>query len=524
MSKIQRNKPQVKSPVPSAKALPKEVQQLAKSKQAQVSKNADGSVTRRRTTAKTSKELTTSEGKLLETTLEYRKRATTRRGTQSESTFTAKTDMLGRASSEARRETVNAKGDTSVFGHSTDVFGIDKQSTEKTTTRERGEAVETATRSTTRDSRGNRATASDVTRVQEQGKSTVTTNQQRAGGTDLTTHSSTTYDHGTFTLRDGADWSKNTSVDKSYLKETEYDATQVLQKADKFTSVVGKVFKALGLEGEWEKALADDLMKTTTLYQGDHGSVSTQVGVTGSQRFAINGDGIQASFDREARAGIYAESSGRAVGRYGEASYEASAQAEAVARVDGHGKIDANGLDAVLNARVAASVQAEITARAQTQSITFAGTELNAAIEGHAKAVAEVSAEATGRVQITRNPPTAIVTGTAGASAVAKVEGEVRVSAGPFSVVGSAYASAGAEARASGILGFQDGKLKIGGSAGAALGLGAGAGVTVEIDVAQIGEMAKHAADVNGDGKLGLDDAAAAVSKSAHRVAHWFGF
>ena len=42
--------------------------------------------------------------------------------------------------------------------------------------------------------------------------------------------------------------------------------------------------------------------------------------------------------------------------------------------------------------------------------------------------------------------------------------------------------------------------------------------------MAQIGQMAKNAADVNGDGKLGLDDAGAAVTKSARRVAGWFGF
>jgi hypothetical protein len=91
-------------------------------------------------------------------------------------------------------------------------------------------------------------------------------------------------------------------------------------------------------------------------------------------------------------------------------------------------------------------------------------------------------------------------------------------------VVANVYGSAGAEARATGIIGYQDGKFKIGGSVGAALGLGAGGGATVEVDVRQIGEMAKNAADVNNDGKLGLDDAGAAVSKGAKKVASWFGF
>lgn len=524
MTKIQRvAKPAVKT-IAGKKALPKEVEQLAKSKNAQVTKNADGSVTRRRETAKTSKELTTSEGKLLESTLEFRKSATTRRGTQSDSTFVAKTDMVGRKSTEAHRETVNAKGDVSVFGRTADVFGIDKQTTERTTNRQEGDTLETAVRTTSKDSRGNAAKSSDVTRVTEQGKTTVTTNTRRANGSDLTTHSSTTYEDGKFTLSDGADWLKNSSVDKSSLKETEADPSKVLAKADKFSSFFGKVFKALGLEGEWVKTLSDDLMKQTTLVEGDHGSVTTQVGVSGSQRFAINGEGVQADFSRQAKAGVYASAHDEVTGRFGQASYDASAKAEAIATFDAQGRIDSNGLDAVVNARVGVFVEAEVTGRAQTQSIMFAGTELNAAVEAHAKVAAEAKAEVTGTVKILRHPPTAVLRGSAGASAVVKAEGDIRLSAGPFSVVGNAYASAGAEARASGVLGYEDGKFKIGGSVGAALGLGAGAGVTVEVDVHQIGQMAKNAADVNHDGKLDVHDATAAVSKAAHKVASWFGF
>ena len=524
MTKIQRvAKPQVKS-LTGKKALPKEVEQLSKSKNAQVTKHADGSVTRRRETAKTTKELTTSEGKLLESTLEFRKSATTRRGTQSDSIFVAKTDMVGRKSTEARRETVNAKGEVSVFGRTADVFGVDKQTTERTSSRQRGDTLETAVRTTSKDSRGNAARSSDVTRVTEQGKTTVTTNTRRANGSDLTTHSSTTYEDGKFTLSDGADWLKNTSVDKSFLKETEVDPSKVLAKADKFSKIFGKIFKALGLEGNWEKRLSDDLMKQSTLFENDHAQVTTQVGVSGGQRFSIDGDGVQASFDRTAKAGVSAHAHDEVTGRFGQASYDASARAEAIARIDGNGRIDANGLDAVINARVGVSVEAEITGRAQTQSVTFLGTQLNAAVEGHARVAAEAKAEATGTVKILRNPPTAVLRGSAGASAVAKAEGDVRLSAGPFSVVGNAYASAGAEARASGVLGYEDGKFKIGGSVGAALGLGAGAGVTVEVDVRQIEQMAKNAADVNHDGKLDIHDATAAVSKTAHKVARWFGF
>jgi hypothetical protein len=147
---------------------------------------------------------------------------------------------------------------------------------------------------------------------------------------------------------------------------------------------------------------------------------------------------------------------------------------------------------------------------------------------------------------VTRNPPTAIAEGTVGASAVAKVEGEVKASAGPFSVKASAYASAGAEAKASGVVGYEDGKIKLGGSLGAAVGLGAGGSATVEVDVKQIGQMAKNTADVNHDGKLDLNDAKAAAKgvkdtvvhaaattvnavkdtakSAAKKVAGWFGF
>ena len=458
MTKIQQvAKPEVKS----TRALPKEVQALA--------------------------------GKLAESTKEYRKSATTRHGT--DSSFVAKTDLLGRASAQAERTTTNAKGDTSVVGRTADVFGIEKQTTQKTTTRQRGDTATTATRTTSKDSRGNQARTSDVTHITEQGTSVVTTNDKRARGTDLATYSSTTFEDGKFTLADGADWTKKTSLEKSFLKETEVDSAKFLAKADKFTSLFGKVFKALGLEGAWEKSLADDLLKTTTFFQGDHRSVTTQVGVSGSQRFSIDGDGLQAHFERDAKAGIYADASDEVTGKFGVASYVAHAQAEATAHFDAQGKIDANGLDASINARVGVSAAAELTGRAQTRSVTFLGTELNAGVEGHAKV-----------------------------SAVAKAEGEIKLSAGPFSVVGSAYASAGAEARATGVIGYEDGKFKMGGSAGAALGLGAGAGVTVEIDVRQLGEMARHAADVNGDGKLDLHDATAAVSKTAHKVARRFGF
>lgn len=497
--------------------LPAEVQKFKNQKAGEVTKNADGSVTKRRDTARGSRELTTREGKLLESTMEYRKTSTNKRGTQTDSSFVDTTDMLGRRSTEHHRESVNARGDQAAHVQTRDIYGIEKDVTERNTTRtnKAGDTTTTSTRTASHDSVGNAATSSDVTRVTERGDTVVTRNEKRSQGSELTTRSSTTYEGGLFTLSDGADWSKRTSVERSALTETEFDSKPYTDKADKVMPWVGKIFRALGLEEEWASAVAADRMKQTTLFQGEHGSVASRVGITGGQRFAINADGVQGSFNREAKAGLYADAEGRVEGRYGEADYQAHAQVEAKASVDAHGRIDANGLDATVTLRAGVSAEAEITGHAQTKSVTVGGVEFNAAADGHAKVSAEAVAEATGTVAIKRNPPTAIARGTAGASAVVKAEGEVKLSAGPFSVTGSAYASAGAEARATGIIGFEDGKLKFGGSAGAALGIGAGAGVTVEIDVAQIGEAAKGLADVNDDGKIDLADLGAAAHKAA---------
>ncbi len=509
---------------PSSKSLPKEVTALAKSKNAEVTTNADGSVTKRRDTAKTSKEVTTRTGNLLESSTEFKKSTRTTRGS-GESEFTANTDMLGRESSKSRKDFTSNAGVHTVNIAGSDVYGIDKQekSTDKTVVK--GDTTETSLRSSSKDSAGNARKASDVTRVTvgEDGKKTVTTNEKKSGGSELNTRSGTTWEDKKFTLSGGADWSKGGSIDKSTLTETEVDAAKFLEKSDVVTEWVGKIFKGLGLEQQWKSELDASLMKEKMLLQGEHGSVVARYGVSGGQQLTIDGEGIRGSFNRDARAGVYAESHGSVDGKYGTASYDARAAAEAYATVDARGSIDANGLDATVDARVGVSVEAEISGRAQTKSVQIGGVDVNASVEGHARASAEAVAEVNGTVKVTRDPPTAIVRGTAGASAVAKIEGDIHASAGPFSVVASGYVSAGAEARASGVFGYEDGKLKIGGSLGAAFGVGAGGDVQLEIDVAQIGEMAKGAADLNHDGKLGLDDAMVAVEKTAGWIGGLFG-
>lgn len=512
----------------ASKRTSQDIERLEKSKSAEVSTAEDGTVTRRKSSRRkdvtTDQVLTKSEGKMLESTLEYSKR-TTRPGKDTSSTFIEKSDMLGRKSSEARTETASEKGDTSrltVTTKGVDVYGIEKQGREQTVNSALEDGTRTATHSKTSDSRGNVHRASDVTTVREQGDSVVTRNEKRAKGSQLETSSSTTYEDGIFTLGGGADWKKGTSVDKSFLREREVDSSKVVAKADKVAERAGKVLDWLGLEPkEWSSEVDPSRMKSKTLAEGEHGSVRAEWGVSGGQSAQFDGKGISGQFNREARAGVYAESSGSVEGRYGEASYEARAKAEAKASVDARGRLDLNGLDASVNLRAGASVEAEVTGHAATKSITISGVEVNAAVDGKARVSAEAVAEATGTVQITRDPPTAVAKGTIGASAVAKAEAEVRFSAGPFSVVASGYASAGAEARATGIIGYEDGKLKIGGSAGAALGVGLGGSATVEIDVRAIGQMAKNAADVNDDGKVDWKDAFAAVGKTAKFASRW---
>lgn len=506
-TRISKRAPQLK--------VPAEVEKFKKQKAGETTKSNDGSVTKRRTTAKGSKELTEREGKLLEHTTEYRRTSSTAKS-QSENTFVDHSDMLGRRSLEQQKTTLSNNGDRHVTVQSRDVFGIDKRATQTDSERTRGNTTTTRHSTTSRDSRGNASQSRDVTRVTTQGDTTVTRGRKDASGSELTTRSSTTYENGVFRLADQADWGKNKSLERSFMKETEFDAKPYTDKADKVLPWVGKIFKALGLEETWESAVSPERMHETSLYSSDKASVATRVGITGGQSASIDHDGITGHFNREAVAGIYAEAQDHVSGKYGEAGYHATAKAEARASIDAQGRLDSNGLNATVNARVGASVEATIDASAATRSVTIGGVEMNAGVDGHARASAEAVAEATGTVQITRDPPTAIAQGTAGASAVAKVEGEIKLHAGPFSVVGNAYASAGAEARASGIIGYQDGKLKLGGSLGAALGVGAGAGVTVEVDVAAIGEAAKGLADVDGDGELGLGDVVAAGKKLVH--------
>ncbi|MEW6434971.1 MAG: hypothetical protein AB1730_26015 [Myxococcota bacterium] len=533
-SKSPAKKPEAKAQAPKhqpTKRVAEDIARLEKAKNAEVSGNEkEGWSSRTRTTRRkdttTTSTLKKTEGNVLDSTFEYT-RTTSKPGLERVTSFSTATDMVGRRSSQQSTRTdteAEGRADSKTSTKSTDIWGIEKRTLEKSSdvALENG-SLHQASR-TARDSRGNRITASEFTRVETQDKTTVTTTGKREKGSELDTRSSTTWENGVFRLSDSADWKKTNSFEKGSLRETEYDASRFKQKADKLGGAVDKVLEWLELDpAEWKSEVPADRMHEKAFHEGENSYLGARYGISGGQSVSFDGKGVDASFRREAVAGVYANAQGRTGGRFGEASYDARAKAEASASVDARGRLDSNGLQAQVDARVGATIEVDITAEARTKSVTLLGTPVDASVQAHGRAVAEAVAEATGTVAITRNPPTAIAKGTLGASAVAKAEGEIRLSAGPFSVVANGYVNAGAEAKATGVLGYEDGKLKIGGSIGAALGVGAGGGVTVEVDVRAIGQMAKNAADVNHDGTLDWKDAFEAVKRTANFVMPGFG-
>jgi hypothetical protein len=511
------------------------------SKKATGTVNKDGSVTRTSTSTSgnttRTQELTTSKGKLGESNLKY---ATTSQtgGASIKNTYTAKTDVLGRPTASHEREAVYQHGDrtkTKTTNETTDHWGFNKRSETESTKIANGDNSTTTSKTHIKDSLGNEFDSKSKETVTKNGNTTVTQTQQSSKGKELTTNSSATYENGKLSISDSVDY-KNTKFNnqKTYLRETEVkpstqDSGFTQKSANDKLGIAqhgGDLLAGMGAKKEWKYEVPPEKMKENNILGNNPNSfVGTRNGYTGSQTFSVGADGVNATFNREAKIGAYAETKGSTTGKYGTASYDAYAKAEAKASVDAQGKLNANGLDASLNAKIGVSVEAQIHGKAETNSVKIGGVDVKASAEGTVRASAEASAEATGNVKVTRNPPTAIAEGTVGASAVAKIEGKVSASAGPFTINASAYASAGAEAKASGVIGYQDGKIKIGGSLGAALGVGAGGSVNVEVDVKQIGEMAKNtavaAADVNHDGKLGLDDAKAAVNNAANTVKSW---
>jgi hypothetical protein len=509
-------------------------------KKATATTNRDSSVTR--STSKTdgqntrTQELTTSKGVLGDSKLKYTNTSTGKNQT-TKNTYTADTDVFRRTQASHEREVTRTKGDTTTTQTRTqanDNRGNVKITRGESTKVANGDNSTTNAQSVTTDNRGNRSTTTTKSSETKNGDTTVTRSTKQTTGTERNTAATSKFEDGKFSVGQGTDWKNSKySTEKSYSKEREIRPSTAdsgftqkakndkLEHAQKGADQLAEAGARKDLiKGEFNNVKENNTSKDPNTFVG------SRVGTSGSHNVSVGADGVTAAYNREAKAGVYAEKTGSTKGKYGEASYNANAKLEAKANVDAKGKLDMNGLDASVNARVGVRAEASVGGTVKSGPVK---------VEGKATASAEVAAEATGKVKVTRNPPTAIAEGTVGASAVAKIEGEVKASAGPFSVKASAYGSAGAEAKASGVIGYEDGKLKIGGSAGAALGLGAGGAVNVEVDVKAIGQAAKDKADVNGDGKLGLDDAKAAAGKTvdtaknvvngaANKVKNFFGW
>lgn len=509
---------------------------LSKTKAGELSKltnkgsvtNKDGSVThsaeKDRKGTQLKQELTTSRNKFTgETRLKFEQTRTTG-NKEMKNTIAAEKDAFGRTTSTQARETKLKNGDlttTTSRQVDTDKYGGQKITNGKSTAVEANGVTTTSGSATTKGRYDTSQTVVEKKSEAVSGKATTTTTSKSTTGTDFALSSSKEFKDGTFTLKDSADWKKNSFNKESgkekqwQLKEAKPDTGFTQKNSGSKLDKAQKVGDALGAAG-LKKTVWEEKKWDTTGKPEENSTpqfVGSRVGTRGEGSLTVGANGVDGKFKREAVAGLYAERKGEVEGDHGKASYQAQAKLEAKATFDASGKLNANGLDLRVGAKVGVSAEASVNGKLETKPVKFAGVDLTAGVEGNAKVSAELSAEATGKAVITRNPPTAILEGKAGASAVVKAEADVKVSAGPFSVKASGYASAGAEATASGVIGYQDGKLKIGGSLGAALGVGLGGSVGVEVDVKQIGQMAKNTADINGDGKLDLRDASAAARK-----------
>ncbi len=494
--------------------------------------NRDGSQTTERETADkkgTVKQSVTTDKSLGTTKLKFESEATKKNGNSTKHTFEAERDALGRRTSSQTRETTVKSGDNSTVKSrttATDFVGNKQTTDAESTAVVDGKKTTTNGSSIAKGAFGTSQTTDEKkveTKHSETRTSTTTTKSTK--GSEFKLAGGTETKDGKFTVKNSADWKSGSSVGKSYEGEWKLkDKSGGLGGPDKYGKAqkVGDVLAEAGLKKTVFQGAKIDTDNFKELEGGKF--VGTKAGFTGDSSVSIGADGAEAKYSRAAIAGAYAQSSDEVEGKYGKASYKADARVEAKASFDASAKLNANGIEATAGAKVGVTAEASINGKLETKPVKFAGVDLTAGIEGNAKVSAQLTAEATGTVKATRHPPTIIVEGKAGASAVVKAEADVKVSAGPFAVKASGYASAGAEATASGVFGYEDGKLKIGGSLGAALGVGLGGSVNVEVDVKQIGEMgvntakavgkaAHDAADIDGDGKLSLKDVGAAAKK-----------
>jgi hypothetical protein len=548
-----------------------EIKKLAGSESAEVKKNRDDSETRTRKTqnerATRERQLTQQRGLLREEQTRFTD-STTRtqeNGNVNKHTVTSKseTDFLGRQTSSVARETSRTRGlvdsesgqtkTTTTRTTATDPLGIEKTTESRTNTVTQGaddknNVARSTTTSTTTDSRGNSQSSQETKSVNTDGKTTVTRTRKTTDGSSLTTQSTGEFRDDKFTVGQQATFTNGTSVNKSISREREFQAdrqdkgfTQQRNDPVKRLQTAGDVAAALGARQTVAKGeIPKDAMHEDAWRKSENTFVGTRNGIAGKYEVTRGLDGFKAKGNFDASAGFHAEKKTPDIEK-GQAGFQGGAnfKTEVAARAKGSGTINTNGVDASGNAKIGGTTELSLTGRAQSSSVNIGGVDMNAAVDASLKGSATLGAEVNGKFKATRSPPEFVAEGSMGGSAVLKAEGEGSFSAGPFSVKGNIYGSLGAEGKLGGSIGFENGKLKLSANMGAALGIGAGGGMSMEVDVAQIGQVARNTAlrvgDANGDGRLGLDDARAmatnaantardTVNRAASTVKGWFGW
>lgn len=505
--------------------------------------NRDGSVTRKSEhkggNASSSKTVTESKSGGWLAPKKTKAETTAQAGSREvKKSWSESTDAFGRTESSNSRTTRKTAGNTS--GSTTltrsetggpGSFDVKKTTLGTSTSVVDGKKTDTRSITATADDRGNRQVVRENATKVTDGSVTTTTSKKETSGASFTVKNESGLKDGKFSVSSQGDWKSGNATDKSWSREDEKKKTdggfsQVkddgLAKAQK----AGDLLAAMGLQTNLiEKEDSDTLhsMKLDKDKPNDSKSyLDADAGIRKQTELTLGANGVKGNFKREAVAGLYAQRADKKTGAHGTAESALEAKAEATASVSAKGTLNSNGLDATAGAKVSVGVEASATGKLTSNAVTIGGEKFTAGVDGKVRVSAEAKAEATVSAKVTRNPPTAVLEGKAGVSAVAKAEAEGSITLGPVKLMGSVYGSAGAEAQMSGLIGYQDGKLKLSGSMGAALGLGAGGKVGVEVDVAAIGKVAvntaKDVADVNGDGKLGLDDVGAAASKAANAV------
>jgi len=559
-----------------------QINHLANSSTKKATVNQDGSETRK-IEAKTPNgkshevELTTKKGMLREAQTKYSKttKQTDKAGTTHTTKYEAagKSDMFGRTTTSQSKQVSQATGDAKNGGELTktqgrtqarDQWGLKKESTSQGTTFKTGpdekhHTTQSQNQTVTTDRFGNKAVVNEKSTARQNDKHTVTKGTKDTKGTELNTTSSAKFEEGKYSIGESADWKKHrVNSEKTYSREyqrkelpetpgfdpaNQNDKLSKLQKGADLVGAVGPKKELYKGEIPKGKMVENNRIKGKDGKDDPNTFVGTRNGVAGKYEVTLNAGGVDASGNIERKHGVYAETKTPDIDETkGGRQRSGAAKAEAKASAEGKAKINSNGVDASGNAKIGVTLEASGTGKAQSKTVTIAGEKLNAGAEITGKVSAQATAELNAKVKITRNPKSAIIEGGAGASAVVKAEAEAKVNAGPFAVKGNIYGSAGAEATAKGSIGYENGKVKINGSLGAAVGLGAGGGVAVEVDVKQIGNMAKNtaqpyvdkakkaaqphidkakkAADLNRDGKLDAKDAQLAAKKARSTVAN----